>query len=264
MVRAMIVTQSHKRRSFVGCLNAGTDLVEALRGVCVDNTILCGFFSATGYLKDAKLRAFDAATRSYGEAQSYPGTLHGVSMSGNISIVDRQTAIRCHVAGSVLAPGATSPAPVSGELVSGQIVAFEFSLETVDDIRLYRARDERTGLDGWLHLEFAQSGNPIVRQADTKTLEVIAPEPAPVSEKRSTKRASPVESPVNEVREGDYLNHPTLGRCVVVTASEDDRLTIRLESGRNVELHTGLVDIAPPRTAADGTRTFAVSIRRRR
>jgi predicted DNA-binding protein with PD1-like motif len=255
----MIVTQSHKRRSFVGCLNAGTDLLEALRGVCVDNTILCGFFKATGYLKDAKLRTFDATTRSYGEAQSYPGTLHGVSMTGNISLVDRQTAIRCHIAGSLLSPGTSSPVAIAGELVAGQIVAFEFVLETIDDIRLYRERDERTGLDGWLHLEFAQAGNPIVRQAPPEAQLAITPQPPVVN-----KPAAPTESPVHDVREGDFLNHPTLGRCVVVSADQDDRLTIRLESGRNVELHTGLVDIAPPRTAADGTRTFAVSIRRRR
>ena len=255
----MIVTQSHKRRSFVGCLNAGTDLVEAFRSVCVDNTILCGFFTATGYLKDARLRTFDPDTRTYREPTSHPGNLHAVAIQGNISLADRQTSIRCHIAGVVYAPGSTTATPISGELVSATIVALEFSLETVDDIRLYRAKDERTGYDGWLHLEFAQSGNPIVRQASAVAQLVITPQ-APAAP-----RPAPTAADAgNDVREGDYLNHPTLGRCVVTNADHDDRLTIRLESGRTVELHTGLVDIAPPRTAADGTRTFAVSIRRRR
>lgn len=254
----MIVTQSHKRRSFVGCLNAGTDLVEAFRNVCVDNTILCGFFTATGYLKDARLRTFDPDTRAYREPTGHPGNLHAVAITGNISLADRQTSIRCHVTGAVYAPGSTTPTPISGELVSATIVALEFTLETVDDIRLYRAKDDRTGYDGWLHLEFAQSGNPIVRQAPPEAQLVITPQtPAP--------RATPAAGDVgHEVREGDFLNHPTLGRCVVINAEHDDRLTIRLESGRSVELHTGLVDIAPPRTAPDGTRSFAVSIRRRR
>jgi len=251
----MIVTQSHKRRSFVGCLNAGTDLVAAIRSLCVDNTIFCGFLQATGYLKDPKLRWFDADLRNYRETQPYSGTLQVASLSCNISLVDRQTSIMCHVSGSLVTHGA-APIPISGELVSGQIVAIEFALETIDDIRLYRARDERTGLDGWLHLEFAQSGNPIVRERPPEAQLVVIPQSQPT--------ARPATEVVHEVREGDFLNHPTLGRCVVISADLDDRLTIRLESGRSVELHTGLIDIAPPHTAANGERTFAVSIRRRR
>jgi len=253
----MIVTQSHKRRSFVGCLNAGTDIVEAFRSVCVDNTIFCGFLQATGYLKDVRLRTFDAAARAYLEPQLHTGTFHVVALNGNISLVDRETSIRCHVAGSVLALGSSTPIAVTGELVSGQIVALEFSLETVDDIRLYRASDERTGLDGWLHLEFAESGNPIVREAPPEGRQALAPQ------LRIDRPVRAGDDSVPDVREGDFLNHPTLGRCVVVNAEHDDRLTIRLESGRSVELHTGLVDIAPARLAPDGTRTLAVSIRRR-
>lgn len=255
----MIVTQSHKRRSFVGCLNAGTDLVEAIRSLCVDNTIFCGFLRATGYLKDPKLRWFDAELRNYRESQTYSGTFQVATLSCNISLMDRDTSIACHVSGSLVTHGA-APVPLSGELVTGQIVAIEFALETVDDIRLYRARDERTGLDGWLHLEFAQSGNPIVRERPPEAQLVVTPQSQSTT---TAKAARPVEV-VHEVREGDFLNHPTLGRCVVIAADLDDRLTIRLESGRSVELHTGLIDIAPPHTAANGERTFAVSIRRRR
>jgi len=254
----MIVTQSHKRRSFVGCLNAGTDLVEAIRSLCVDNTIFCGFLQATGYLKGPKLRWFDAELRNYRESQPFSGTLQVATLSCNISLVDRETSIVCHVTGSLITHGA-APIPISGELVSGQIVAIEFVLETIDDIRLYRARDERTGLDGWLHLEFAQSGNPIVRQAPPEAQLIVTPLAT-----SATKTSRAVAEVVHDVREGDFLNHPTLGRCVVITADLDDRLTIRLESGRSVELHTGLIDIAPPHTAANGERTFAVSIRRRR
>lgn len=258
---AMIVTQSHKRRSFVGCLNAGTDLVEAIRSVCVDNTIFCGFLQATGYLKDPKLRWFDADQRAYRDAVAHHGTFQLASLACNISLVDRQTSITCHVSGSLLPPSGAAM-PLAGELVSATIVQLEFALETVDDLRLYRQRDDRTGLDGWLHLEFAQSGNPIVRERPPEAALVVTPAAGSAPATKTTRAGN--EDIVHDVREGDFLNHPTLGRCVVVGADLDDRLTIRLESGRIVELHTGLIDIAPPRTAANGERTFAVSIRRRR
>ena len=259
----MIVTQSHKRRSFVGCLDTGTDLVEAIRSLCVDNTIFCGFVQATGYLKDPKLRWFDAVQRTYREPQALVGTFQLSHLSANISLLDRQTSIVCHVSGALLPPEGPV-VPLSGELVAGQIVAVEFVLETVDDIRLYRARDERTGLAGWLHLELAHSGNPVVRERPPEAQLVVTPLGRETSEPTPVKEARARADVVSDVREGDYLNHPTLGRCVVISADLDDRLTIRLESGRSVELHTGLIDIAAPRTAANGERTFPVSIRRRR
>jgi hypothetical protein len=168
------------------------------------------------------------------------------------------------VSGALLPPDG-APVPLSGELVAGEVVALEFALETVDDMRLYRARDERTGFEGWLHLEFAQSGGPIVRERPPEAQLLVTPAgSAPSAQAAQHKSPRPAVDVVHDVREGDFLNHPTLGRCVVIAADADDRLTIRLESGRSVELHTGLIDIAPPHTAPNGERTFAVSIRRRR
>ncbi|MBL8786723.1 MAG: DUF296 domain-containing protein [Deltaproteobacteria bacterium] len=268
----MIVTQSHKRRAFVGSLNHGSDLIEAIRSLCVDNTVLCGFFQATGYLEDVRLQTFDAVQKSYREPELHRGTFHGVAITGNISLVERQTAIRCHVTGSVVPTAGGVPYQVSGELVAGKVVGLEFMLDTIDDLRLYRARDERSGLDGWLHIEFVQGGNPIVRTTPPAEAPTQAPaprgEPARAEPAPAPARRAPVAAAAEEIRQdiriGDFLNHPTLGRCVVVSTENEERLTIRLESGRNVELHTGLVDIAPARTGPDGERVFAVAIRRRR
>jgi predicted DNA-binding protein with PD1-like motif len=301
----MILTQTHKRRSFVGSLNAGSDLIETFRRLCVDNAILCGFFSGTGYLRDVRLRTFDAKTRAFSEPRLYPGTFHAVTLTGNISLAGRETSIRCHVSGLSRGPapeagepaekaGAT-PMPAGGEIVSAEVVGLEFMLESVDDLKLYRDLDERSGLDGWLRLEFASGGgNPIVRQTPRDpgepaptpkaAREATAPAPAatPASSAVSSKarkktdapaaRATPsvdddiptTEETLQDIRVGDLLNHPTLGQCIVVSTDLEDRLQIKLESGRVVELHTGLIDIAPFRPGPGGERTFAVSIRRRR
>lgn len=289
----MILTQTHKRRSFVGSLNAGSDLIETFRRLCVDNAILCGFFSGTGYLRDVRLRTFDAKTKSFSEPRLFPGTFHAVTLTGNISLTGRETSIRCHASGLARGPEgelAATPVPAGGEIVSAEVVGLEFMLESVDDLKLYRDLDERSGLDGWLRLEFASGGgNPIVRQTPRDPGEPTptpkpareaspapsvpaAPAKAPATKKKADARAAAsvdddvptTEETLQDIRVGDLLNHPTLGQCVVISTDLEDRLQIRLESGRAVELHTGLIDIAPFRPGPGGERTFAVSIRRRR
>ncbi|MFO0748657.1 MAG: DUF296 domain-containing protein [Myxococcota bacterium] len=249
----MILTQTHKRRSFVGSLNVGTDVVDALRSLCVDNTILCGFFQGSGYLKDVKLRTYDAVTRTYRDPVVHPGTFHAVSLSGSISLIERQTSIRCHLTGAVLAPGASAAVAASGEVVSAEVINLEFSLDSIDDIRLYRAKDDRSGLESWLHVEFAQGGAPIRPPERAPAIDIIAPPRPPRAAEGSF-----------DIRDGDFLNHPTLGRCIVAGPEVDERITIKLESGRLVELHTGLIDITPAKPGPGGERVFTVSIKRRR
>ena len=254
----MILTQTHKRRSFVGSLNVGTDVVDALRSLCVDNTILCGLVQATGYLRDVQLRTYDATTKSWKDPLVLPGSFHVASFSGTISLIERQTRIRCHVLGTSLGAGPT-PVVVSGEIMAGEVVNIEFGLEAIDDIRLYRARDERSGLDGWLHVEFAQPGAPVRPPERIVLPEPVVEEP----ERRAPAAASKAADSTIDIRPGDFLNHPTLGRCAVAGLEVDERLTIKLESGRLVELHTGLIDISPARPGPGGERIFNVTIRRR-
>lgn len=257
----MIITQTHKRRTFIGSMNAGTDLIEGLKSICVDNTIFCGVFTAVGYLRDVTMRSFDAGRKRYYDPTTHEGVFHAVSLRGNISLVERQTAVRCHAIGAVDDPDG-SPSLHSGEVLKGEIISIEFTLETADDIRLYRAHDERSGLDPWLHVEFEASGPPSPPTPTT------LPVRTPLEAQKTTPRAAtaPTKAPEQQeldIRPGDHLNHPTLGRCEVVGSDSEDRLTIRLESGRVVELHLGLLELTPLKSD-DGQRLFKVSIRRRR
>lgn len=251
----MILTQTHKRRTFVGSLDIGTDVVEAIKSLCVDNTILCGFFNGAGYLKDVKLRSFDANARAWRDPVVHPGTLHAVTLTGSISLIERQTSIRCNVMGNVLTPGQPGVTYAGGEVLAAEVVNVEFALDAIDDIRFFRTRDERNGLDGWLHVEFASGGAPI--RPPEKPMEIA-------DSVTDAPRVTKIVDDSFDIREGDYLNHPTLGRCVVAGPEVDERLTIRLESGRLVELHTGLIDISPARPGPGGERVFNVAIKRRR
>ncbi|TNF25294.1 MAG: DUF296 domain-containing protein [Deltaproteobacteria bacterium] len=254
----MIITQTHKRRTFVGSMNVGTDLIQALKTICVDNTIFCADFTATGYLEDVTLVRFDGRKNRYGEPVQHPGTFHAVGLNGNISLADRQTVVRCHAIGTI-SPETGEHALVSGELTAGKVVAVEFNLTTHDDIRLYRERDDRTGLEAWLRVEFGD-GPPIVR--DDAPLEVLAtavtPEPPPAI----LPKDEPHVPHDLDISEGDYLNHPALGLGEVVATDAEERVSIRLESGRVVELHLGLLEVVQV-TTEGRRRTFKVTIKRR-
>src|SRR5690606_31664407 len=95
----LILTQTHKRRSFVGSLNAGADHIESFRRLCVHNANLCGFFNGCGYLRDRRVRAFDAARKRHTEPTLHSGLFQVVSLTGNISLTGRDTSIRCHAIG---------------------------------------------------------------------------------------------------------------------------------------------------------------------
>lgn len=258
----MILTQPQKRRHFVGSLNSGDELVETLRALCVDNKILCGSFSGQGYLRNPKFRTFDGAARRYRDAVQLEGTFHCASLEGTISLVDNQTSIRCHVMGAIVPESPSAiPVPYAGEVLVAEVLGLEFTLDTADDVRLYREIDSRSGLDAWLHVNFVTSDGPMYRSTGGPT------PPVPQSEQIITVPGTKVistETGSTEIREGDFLDHPTLGRCEVVDAEQSDRVSIKLESGRLVELHTGLITVEERETLKSGKRVFAVAIRRRR
>ncbi|MFT7579845.1 MAG: putative DNA-binding protein with PD1-like motif [Myxococcota bacterium] len=268
MGRAMIITQTHKHRTFVGSINPGTDLVEGVKNICVDNSIFCGAFSAVGYLSNVSVQTFDVELKRHRDSRTHKGTFHAVSIQGNISLEERQTSIQCHIVGTV-DDASGNPKLVSGELVTGEVVAVEFVLQTHDDIQLFRAADERTGMMPWLHVEFG-GGKPVARESSVvPTAESAAPRTRPVAVAPAVTPRARVKTSAEphelDIRPGDSLNHPTLGRCEVLggDVETEERLTIKLESGRVVELHLGLLELTPVPTE-DGTRIFKVSIRRRR
>ncbi len=258
----MILTQPQKRRHFVGSLNSGDELIETLRALCVDNTVLCGSFSGQGYLRDPTLRVFDGATRKYRDAVTLEGTLQCGSLQGTISLIDNQTSIRCHVVGALVSSAHGAPQVVSGEVLNAEVLGVEFTLDTADDIRLYREVDSRSGLEAWLHVNFVSSDAPAYR-APTGGNQLTTTLPEPASAPQGVKSIA-TETGSAEVREGDFLDHPTLGRCEVTDAEQPDRVTIKLESGRLVELHTGLITVEQREVLKTGKRVYAVTIRRRR
>ena len=258
----MIITQTRQRRSFVGSMNAGVDVIEALSHICIDNAIFCANFSAVGYVRNPVIRTYSVARKGFEPDVEHHGLLHVVALHGNVSLRERQTVIRCHVVGT-LRETDEEPRLVGGELAAGEVVSFEFSLTTIDDIRLYRADDDRTGLEPWLQMDLGTG--PPAPEGEAPEVPVIVTGPGsepPHGAGRAKEQPLPDE-PL-DVRPGDSLHHPTLGTCEVLAGTEE-RVTIRLESGRTVELHLGLLTLeATGAPGPGGSRTFRVNIRRRR
>jgi hypothetical protein len=141
----------------------------------------------------------------------------------------------------------------------------EFSLDTVDDIKLYRADDDRTGLTPWLHMDISD-GPPPPSQLPSE-LPLLQSAPGASNKAGATQATKPEVTAASadvEVKTGDWLDHPTLGTCEVLSADEDNHVAIRLESGRRVELHLSLLSLSPKGTRGDGGTVYQVSIKRRR
>ena len=261
----MIITQTRDSRHFVGSMNPGTDMVESLTQICVDNAIFCAQFSGIGYLKDPRMRSYDVTRKGFEPTVEQEGTFHVVAMHGNVSLQGPETVFRCHVIGT-LRKDDEEPVLVSGELVGGEVLSVEFSLSTIDDIRLYRAEDKRTGLDPWLHMELG-SGKPPTR-GESEELPIIASAPgaAPPDPEPGTDGDDSTETnngSAADVEVGDWLDHPTLGASRVLNVDSDERVTIELESGRKVQLHVGLLNLSASGKREGGT-LYKVAIRRRR
>lgn len=247
----MIITQTRQSRSFIGSMNPGTDVIDGMARICVDNAIFCAQFSGIGYLKNPALKTYNIQRKGYDPTVHHDGTFHVVALHGNVSLQERRTVIEGHVVGTLrVADG--DPVLLSGELVAGEIVKLEISLTTNDDIRLYRAEDDRTGLEPWLHMDLGEGPPPATD--DGERLQLLPSAPG----------ASHTEADDADVEVGDWLDHPTLGTARVAATDDEDHVTIELGSGRKVQLHLNLLELSPKGEHDAGGRIFGVSIRRRR
>jgi predicted DNA-binding protein with PD1-like motif len=247
----MIVTQTRIQRRFVGSMSRGNNLLSSLEKICVDNGIFCALLSAHGYIDNPELSIYDPERKSY-RTQKCTGSLHAVALQGSVSLSNQKTVIVCHAMGTLVDSNGDTQI-VSGELVEGTVRSLEFALVTCDDIRLHRAKDAETGLRPWLHMDLGDPGHGTEAQPVPSSVG-----PAAQVTPQSTGSLSQVDLKV-----GDAIEHPQLGTCEVVNTDDDERLSIRLGSGRIVEIHRTLLGV---RLVGDhhptGGRLFAVNIQR--
>ena len=233
----MIVTRTEESRRFIGRLDEGADLITSLADVCRQHRITCGEIRGSGYVRNARPFNYDAAARKLTvpeEPMKGPFTVAGAN--GTASQQDDDTTV--HLYGTLVGPDG---ALVSGRLASAEVIVFEFVISAFDDIVLIRSQDKQNGLDQWLQLKAANDASlpdgPDSAEALREDLD---------------------ENALNELDDvaanpGDILEHPRFGRCIIVHQADEDRLSVRLENQRVVDLHLGLVRLSIARREGDAT-----------
>lgn len=224
----MILTLSKQGRRFVGRLDLGDELLERLNSVAETHHIRTATFTASGYLRDPEVATYLPEQKDIGAKVRHDGDWFVSSLRGSISMRGNQREISLQV--HLLNPKGKS---VHGFLTAGSVVFLEISIETLEDIVLVRDLDPAVGVSQWMGVQFPEpeAGGQGDNAGD-------------VPGSRTGRRVSHLPSflldddDIPEVFKGDFLEHPSLGKCKVVNIHEDDRVTVMLpEQGKLAEIN---------------------------
>ena len=240
----MIFTETREGRRFVGEFDPGMPVMASLHQVSNQYRIATGWIRGSGFIVDPILRGV-LENGGLSEPTPHPGRFMIGSFDaiiseqgGELDIVVRVLLHRedGHIAVGVLEEG------ISGSL--------ELVCQTCDDITLRRYNDESAGLSRWLDVavNVAEAVPEVVKSGR------VAMEAMP------SRLLEPNEMPTLKV--GDWLEHPRLGQCEVAQVVDDDRVSIKMESGKVAQLHLGLLTLTRA-TRRRGRTVYDVQIRRR-
>ncbi|MBF0107724.1 MAG: DNA-binding protein [Magnetococcales bacterium] len=131
-------------RHFMGRVNHGEDLLEALNRACRQHDIGLGMVSAIGAVQKGVLGYYNQVQQVY-HTIHLDRPLEIVHLSGNISMKDNQPFVHAH---AILSDA--SGQTFGGHLFPGTIVfACETIIHALDGTALQRQLDPTTGLPLW-------------------------------------------------------------------------------------------------------------------
>ncbi len=131
-------------RAWMGRLPHGSDLLEALTGLCREKDVTLGRIEALGAVSRAKIGYYDQTERTYG-FHEIAEPLEILTLVGNVSLKDGEVMVHAHV---TLAH--EDGRAVGGHLAAGtEVFACEYMIEAFDGAPLLRSNDEETGLPLW-------------------------------------------------------------------------------------------------------------------
>jgi predicted DNA-binding protein with PD1-like motif len=147
----VIAGESQLTRCVMGRLEAGEDVVEALRELARQERIDAGFVRAHGAVEAAELARYDASARAYVPAGAVAGAAELASAQGSISLEAGGGGAGVRLwAVLAAAPEGGAPGRVeAGLLLRARAVAVEFAVDVLDDGDLERRPDPGTGLALW-------------------------------------------------------------------------------------------------------------------
>jgi len=140
-----IVREVKGGRQFMGRLDHGADLLEALTDICREKGIGLGRLEVLGAVQKARMGFYNQQTRAY-EFYTIDAPLEILKVVGNISLKDDQPMVHAHITLSDHEGNA-----FGGHLAPGTIVfASEYLIEELEGDPLERGFDEETGLPLWV------------------------------------------------------------------------------------------------------------------
>jgi predicted DNA-binding protein with PD1-like motif len=132
------------KRTFMGRLKFGGDLLDELTAVCEENNIRLGRVEALGAVQNARVGFYDQRAREY-DFLEMDEPLEITKLTGNISLRDGKPMVHAHITLSDSQGNA-----YGGHLAPGTIIfATEFIITSFDGPDYVRDYDEPTGLPLW-------------------------------------------------------------------------------------------------------------------
>jgi len=241
--------QSKSSRHLGGRLSEGVDVIESLQQVVRNHKVGTAEIRGIGYLRSAYLATYDPEEDVFVTEEEATPPAQILSLLGNVS--RSQDGISIHLQVMLLVPDGEGHRVVGGRLMGGEVMDVEFFMQTVDDFGFVRV-GEADGLAPWLQIESEQHAS--MDDAPTQRAEFL---PGRLGSRFDD------NDPEYELHPEDTLDHPRLGRCVVLAVPDEDRASIRLASGRTVELHLGLLKLVRASDDNAEVQHFKVKMRRR-
>jgi len=245
----MVVAKFETGAGYIGRLDQGQDITAGFRTICRENSIVCGWISASAFLRCpvvSRLSPDGTETKV-----QLDGTHFLPTITGSISRNDTQIALRLNVEVN----GTEAGSRVAGLLEGGEVLFCEFMITTCGEVSLVRDMGGR--FKPWVQIQAAGPTG-----SATGTLEPLPPRPVPVAMHAPAADDEASELNILEMKAGDYVDHPKFGVCRISADPVEDRISIRLNTGKQVDLSLGIMKVLEPRMVG-GRRVFRLEIRRR-
>ncbi len=248
----MIIAQAHGSRRFVGCLDPGTELAGSIMAICNSKKIECAHLVGYGYIEDPVIQQYSRSEKRYLPEAKNEGLFAVASLQGSLSVgADGKPDLTLFVQASASGRGRSKV--VAGNLLKAQVLQVEFVIMTLDNLVLQRCADEDTGIDQWLQLLPAGG-----EEVDLQPMR----EPDLEPEQEYDEDYNDLADEDLNLREGDWLSHPRLGMCYVITYDGEERVKVKLKSGRIAELMLTMFRLAVS-GMKDGGKVWKVEMRKK-
>lgn len=293
----MIHQTSYRARRIVGQLSPGEDIVGALTQLCQEESIEAGELHVMGALRSAELARFDPERKDYHVAHTCEAA-EIVRLDGTVATIGGQVVLR--LSALLTAAGPFGDQFIAGQVRDATAEACEFILEAFEDMRMVRGKDAKTGRTILSAIDHVRIATPAPAAASPAAPAAASDAQAPESEPakmswgeaiRASEEVSsrptpskpqtsifdePEEDPeeiyanvsdgpieeMPEMKPGDVLDHPKLGRCRIMKVEDEEYAHIRLPRGKISKLVLEIFEIEYKGTD-HGRNVFSLRMRKK-